>query len=95
MLKSKAVTGLHKQHRDHECVPKENILVTLVLKVFAITVVQKQTVRIVLANPLNLLHIKRALSLHPLALPATRDRDGQTYSTGESPHECFIKACFA
>ena len=56
----------------------QSVLVALVFEVFAVSVVQQQGVRVVLADPLHLLHVKRALSLHPLPLPAPRNRDGQT-----------------
>ena len=49
------------------------------LEVLAIAVVQQQGVWVVLANPLHLLHVEGALGLHPLPLPAARDRDGQTW----------------
>ena len=57
---------------------KTHRLVALVLEMFAVAVVQKQGVGVVLADPLHLLNIKRALSLHSLPLPAPRNRDGQT-----------------
>lgn len=47
------------------------------LEVFAVALVQKQGVRVVLADPLHLLDVERALGLYPLALPTSRDGDGQ------------------
>lgn len=52
-------------------------LVALVLEVFAIAVVQKQCVWVVLANPLHLLNIKSALGLDPFSLSASWNRNGQ------------------
>lgn len=58
--------------------PGLHSLVALVLEVLAVAVVQQQSVGVVLVDPLHLLDVKRALGLHPLALPASGDGDGQT-----------------
>lgn len=54
-----------------------NALVTLVFEVLAVAVVHQQGVWVVLADPLHLLHVERALGLHPLPFTATRHWDGQ------------------
>lgn len=60
---------------------RTDALVTLVLEVLAVAVVKQQRVWIVLADPLHLLHVKRALGLHPLPFAATRHWDGQACET--------------
>lgn len=52
------------------------------LEVFAVTVIQKQSVRVVLADPLHLLHVECALGFDPFPFSASWNRNRQTWRGG-------------
>lgn len=57
---------------------KTDILVTVVLQMFLVSVIRQHVLWVVLPDPLGLLNVKPAgLSLHLLPLPAPRNRCGE------------------
>lgn len=55
-------------------------LVALMFEMFAVAVVNQESVRVVFADPLHLLNIKCALGLDPLSFPSSWNRDGKAWT---------------
>lgn len=55
-------------------------LVALVFEMFAVAVVDQESVRVVFTDPLHLLNIECALGLDPLSFPASWNRDGKAWA---------------
>lgn len=61
-------------------------LVALMFQVFSVAVIQQQSVGVVFAYPLDLLHIKCALGLYSLTLPTSWNRDRETWAENTVIH---------